>query len=88
MGWNSVAWKKESPFFQGLPPEPFFYFVHSYFPVPGDPEVLAGVTEYEEAFCSAVERGNMAAVQFHPEKSQQLGLRILRNFVELCAKVN
>ncbi|MCG3196980.1 MAG: imidazole glycerol phosphate synthase subunit HisH [Candidatus Omnitrophica bacterium] len=84
MGWNTVDWRKESPFFRGMPEESFFYFVHSYFPAPEDPEVIAGLTDYEQTFCSAVQQGNFAAVQFHPEKSQQLGLRLLRNFIELC----
>ncbi len=88
MGWNSVEWKKDSPFFYGLPEDSFFYFIHSYFPVPDDRQIIAGETEYEETFCSAVQRGNLAAVQFHPEKSQRLGLHILRNFVEICRKVN
>lgn len=88
MGWNSVGWKKDSPFFRGLPEDSFFYFIHSYFPVPEDPQVVAGETEYEESFCSAVQHGNIAAVQFHPEKSQRLGLQILHNFVDLCRKVN
>ncbi len=88
MGWNSVAWRKDSPFFRGLPDDSFFYFIHSYFPVPEDQEIIAGETEYEETFCSAVQHKNLAAVQFHPEKSQRLGLRILHNFVEICRKVN
>ena len=88
MGWNSVAWKKDSPFFRGLPDDSFFYFIHSYFPVPEEPEAIAGETDYEETFCSAVQRGNLAAVQFHPEKSQRLGLQLLHNFVELCRKAN
>jgi glutamine amidotransferase/cyclase len=86
MGWNSVSWRKSSSFFKGVESGAFFYFVHSYFPVPQDPSVIAGETDYEESFCSAVQVGNLAAVQFHPEKSQQLGLRLLRNFVDLCRR--
>lgn len=85
MGWNRVEWKQESPFFEGLDGEPYFYFVHSYFPVPDEPEVVAGVSDYEESFCVAVVRGRTAAVQFHPEKSQRLGLRLLENFVKLSS---
>jgi imidazole glycerol phosphate synthase glutamine amidotransferase subunit len=88
MGWNSVSWKKHSPFFAGIPDESFFYFIHSFYPVPQDPTVIAGETEYEEVFCSAVQIGNLAAIQFHPEKSQVLGIRLLQNFVEVCRRVN
>ncbi|MBW7939778.1 MAG: imidazole glycerol phosphate synthase subunit HisH, partial [Candidatus Omnitrophica bacterium] len=69
-----------------LPQDSFFYFVHSYFPVPDDPEIIAGITDYEEPFCSAIQRGNLAAAQFHPEKSQKMGLGLLKNFVDLCQK--
>lgn len=86
MGWNSVRWKKDSIFNQSLPQDAFFYFVHSYFPVPEEYEIIAGMTDYEESFCSAIQRGNLAAVQFHPEKSQKMGLQLLRNFVDLCHK--
>lgn len=86
MGWNSVHWKKNSNFNLDLPQDSFFYFVHSYFPVPDDPEIIAGITDYEEPFCSAIQRGNLAAVQFHPEKSQKMGLGLLKNFVDLCQK--
>jgi len=84
LGWNSVEWKKESPFFEGIPSGSFFYFVHSYFPVPEDPQLVAGMTDYEELFCSAISKDNQAAVQFHPEKSQKAGLRLLSNFVKIC----
>jgi len=80
MGWNRVAWQKDHPVFRGIPPEAEFYFVHSYFPVPADKAWVAGWTEYGIRFCSAVARNNLAAVQFHPEKSGAPGLRILENF--------
>jgi len=88
MGWNGVEWSGDSPVFRGIPNGTFFYFVHSYFPVPEDPALIAGRTDYQEEFCSAVARGNLAAVQFHPEKSQRAGLQLLTNFVELCQKEN
>lgn len=84
LGWNSVDWKQESPFFEGIPSGSHYYFVHSYFPEPADRTLVAGVTDYEETFCSAVARGRQAAVQFHPEKSQKAGLRLLSNFVQIC----
>ncbi|MCA9410079.1 MAG: imidazole glycerol phosphate synthase subunit HisH [Candidatus Omnitrophica bacterium] len=84
LGWNSVEWKKESPFFEGIPSGSFFYFVHSYYPVPENKEIVAGVSDYEEEFCCAVSKGNQAAVQFHPEKSQKAGLKLLSNFVKIC----
>jgi glutamine amidotransferase len=65
----------------GLPSNPHVYFVHSYFPDPQDQSIVAARTEYGEVFAAAVARGNIAGVQFHPEKSQEVGLAILRNFV-------
>jgi glutamine amidotransferase len=63
---------------------PYFYFVHSYVCVPDDPSVVAGVTDYGETFCSAVECGSIWGTQFHPERSGRTGLRLLRTFVESC----
>ena len=80
MGWNRVVWRKDHPVFRGLPPEAEFYFVHSYYPAPADENWIAGTTEYGIRFCSAVTWNNLAAVQFHPEKSGAPGLRILENF--------
>jgi glutamine amidotransferase len=81
MGWNRVRWQKPHPVFAGLPPEAEFYFVHSYHPAPGRPADVLGLTDYGLAFASAVARGNLVAVQFHPEKSGRPGLSILRNFI-------
>jgi glutamine amidotransferase len=80
MGWNRVEWRMDHPVFRGIPAEAEFYFVHSYFPVPADDAWAAGWTEYGIRFCSAVARGNLVAVQFHPEKSGAPGLSILENF--------
>ena len=65
----------------GLPSEPFVFFVHSYFPVPEDESIVTARTTYGESFAAAAAKDNVAGVQFHPEKSQEVGLTILRNFV-------
>lgn len=83
MGWNTVNVEKETPLFQGIENGSFFYFVHSYYTIPEDPEDIAATTPYGIEFVCAVQRGNIYAVQFHPEKSQDVGLRLLRNFGEL-----
>lgn len=80
MGWNSVALRKDHPVFSGIPEGAEFYFVHSYYPAPSDEGWAAGWTEYGIRFCAAVARGNLVAVQFHPEKSGRPGLTILANF--------
>ncbi|MBI5524536.1 MAG: imidazole glycerol phosphate synthase subunit HisH [Desulfarculus sp.] len=81
MGWNKVRWLKKHPVFAGLPQEAEFYFVHSFHPAPARQADVLGVTEYGYEFASAVARGNLVAVQFHPEKSGRPGLSILRNFI-------
>ncbi len=80
MGWNQVAWTREHPVFAGLDARASYYFVHSYYCDPEDQEIVMGRTDYGITFASAVARGNLVAVQFHPEKSGQPGLEILRNF--------
>ena len=82
MGWNTVALDTGHPVLDGIPSGSHFYFVHSYYPQPDDPAVIAGTTEYGVGFCSALVRGNLVATQFHPEKSGDIGLRIYRNFVD------
>lgn len=82
IGWNSVKKPKESKILKGLADGSYFYFVHSYHVVPEE-EVAAGVTEYGYEFVSVIEKGNIMATQFHPEKSHDEGLKILKNFVEL-----
>ncbi len=81
MGWNNVRVMKENPIFKDLPNDFYAYFVHSYF-APVSSETRA-VTEYEVEFSSALSSGNIYALQFHPEKSQKAGLKILKNFVNL-----
>ena len=84
MGWNSaLPARSEDPLWTGLGEEPYFYFVHSYFPRPADPELVATRTEYGETFASSIRRGALLATQFHPEKSQTAGLALLRNFLEI-----
>jgi glutamine amidotransferase len=80
MGWNSVAFRTGHPVFSGIPEGAEFYFVHSYYPAPSDDGWVAGWTDYGIRFCAAVARGNLVAVQFHPEKSGRPGLAILANF--------
>ncbi|MCS7206835.1 MAG: imidazole glycerol phosphate synthase subunit HisH [Dehalococcoidia bacterium] len=81
MGWNQVHWKRPHPVWEGIPSGSYFYFVHSYYPEPVDPSLVAGETEYGITFCSVVAWGNLVATQFHPEKSGVVGLRLYRNFV-------
>lgn len=83
MGWNTLTSKKQSTLIGDLPENPYAYFVHSYYCVPeNDDDILISV-EYGIPFTAAVERDNIYGVQFHPEKSQQVGLQILKNFLTL-----
>jgi glutamine amidotransferase len=84
IGWNQVtrtALGKDDPLLRGVPDHAYVYFVHSYYVAPSDRSVVALECDYGAPFAAAVRRGNLFACQFHPEKSQQLGLTILRNFV-------
>jgi imidazole glycerol-phosphate synthase subunit HisH len=83
MGWNQVRFRQRAPIFTGIEDGAYFYFVHSYYVVPRDPSVIATETDYPQPFCSSIWRGNLFATQFHPEKSQEAGLRVLKNFAEL-----
>jgi glutamine amidotransferase len=83
MGWNQLQFRTHPPVFDGIADGSHFYFVHSYYVVPKDASVIATQTEYASPFCSSIWRDNLYAVQFHPEKSQSAGLRLLRNFAEL-----
>jgi len=81
MGWNRVRQcQPDSPFFKDVPDGAFFYFVHSYYVDTPEQALIAGETEYGISYTSAISRGRMMAVQFHPEKSQEHGLKILENF--------
>lgn len=83
MGWNSLELVGNGRLFQGLPEEPYVYFVHSYYLKASDPEIVTAVTRYGAEIHASVEKNNVFACQFHPEKSSATGLRILRNFAEL-----
>lgn len=83
MGWNRVEPTGASPLLAGIPRDSYFYFVHSYYVVPEDESVVTARTEYGASFTSVIQRGRMFATQFHPEKSQQVGLRLLQNFAQL-----
>jgi glutamine amidotransferase len=83
MGWNQVQFRRRPPIFNGVEDGTHFYFVHSYYVVPKDDSVIATETDYAQLFCSSIWRDRLFAVQFHPEKSQAAGLRVLKNFAEL-----
>jgi glutamine amidotransferase len=83
MGWNQLSIKRRPPAFSGIPDGTNFYFVHSYYVQPEDPSVIATTTDYGIEFCSSVWKDNIVAAQFHPEKSQERGLAILKNFGEM-----
>ena len=83
IGWNSVAWTEHGrALYANLPPDPYFYFVHSYYPDPQDESIVAGYTEYGDRFAATVATENLLATQFHPEKSQESGLLLLRQFLD------
>ncbi len=87
IGWNRLEFSgRDCPLFRGIEDGSYVYFVHSFFPRPEDPSVVASWTDHGGRFASAVWKDNVFATQFHPEKSQEIGLGILRNFVELTAK--
>ncbi len=83
MGWNTLKFQNPCPLFEGIPSESYFYFVHSFHVVPDSPEIVASTTDYGVDFVSGVHKDNLYAFQFHPEKSQTLGLAILKNFSKL-----
>jgi glutamine amidotransferase len=85
MGWNQIEKKVNSPFLEGLSSGDYVYFVHSYYVVPEDNSLIATTTAYGSAFVSSIATERLFACQFHPEKSQELGLRILRNFGQFVA---
>lgn len=83
MGWNQIHWQNDPPLWRGLSRGENVYFVHSYYCKPADASIVAATTEYGKPFCAALHSGNIWAVQFHPEKSQRVGLKILENFASL-----
>jgi len=85
IGWNEVQWTRPSRISAGLPDPSTFYHVHSFVPVPSEPDVVLGTSDYGVPFASVVGRGNVFGAQFHPEKSSAHGLAMLANFARLCA---
>ena len=88
MGWNDLRWKTPDPLFAGLPDRACVFFVHSFFPVPAEPAIITATATHGVEFAAACGSGRIRGVQFHPEKSQATGLRMMENFVrELAAEV-
>ncbi|MFN7928277.1 MAG: imidazole glycerol phosphate synthase subunit HisH [Blastocatellia bacterium] len=83
IGWNQVALQRPHPIFRGLEDQSFFYFVHSYYVEPEEGSCILGTTDYGITYASVCGRDNIAGVQFHPEKSQATGLKLLKNFAEM-----
>jgi len=88
MGWNTVTYKKDSPLLRGIEDDSYFYFVHSYYVEPEEKDWIVATTSYGIEFASIVGKDNIIACQFHPEKSQSLGLRVLKNFGDLVSSRN
>ncbi len=86
IGWNQLEYPKRTPLFAGVPEGSYVYFVHSYYVDPADSTVAASTTEYGLSFVSSVAQDNVWAIQFHPEKSSRVGLRILHNFGEWASR--
>jgi glutamine amidotransferase len=82
MGWNQLRVRRPAPPLEGMAPDSSVYFVHSYYAAPADETIIATETDYPTPFASAVWRDNVFATQFHPEKSQRVGLEMLRRFAE------
>jgi glutamine amidotransferase len=80
MGWNQIRIKKDNPLLRGIEDNAYFYFVHSYYVVPDDESIISTITDYGIEFTSMIWQDNIYAVQFHPEKSQRVGLWMLKNF--------
>lgn len=83
MGWNSLDFQNDGRLFKNLPEHPYVYFVHSYYLKAAEEDIVTAKTEYSTHIHASVEKGNVFACQFHPEKSSDIGLQILKNFVEL-----
>jgi imidazole glycerol-phosphate synthase subunit HisH len=85
IGWSEVHWQRRAPLLEGLPDPAYLYHVHTFVAHPADPEVVLGTAEYGESFPAVVAQGSVYGAQSHPEKSSTHGLRLLGNFVGLCA---
>lgn len=86
MGWNNITMIRRPPILNGIQDEAFFYFVHSFYVVPNNSDIIATTTDYGVKFTSMIWKDNIFATQFHPEKSQEKGLRILKNFGDFSKK--
>ncbi len=82
IGWNNVIFTGKQELFQNVPDKSYFYFVNSYYCLPEDKNIIAGVTDYGEKFASIIIKGSIVGMQFHPEKSGDIGLQLLKNFKE------
>lgn len=87
MGWNTIEIEREGPLLHGIVSGDFFYFVHSYYVIPEETQWISTLTTYGEPFVSSIWKENIFATQFHPEKSQQKGLKILENFVRSISRI-
>ena len=83
MGWNEVNLKNRSKYLEGVNNKSYFYFIHSFYPLIDDESWIVGTVEYDKEFVCMVGKGNVLATQFHPEKSHEVGLRIIKNFIKL-----
>jgi len=86
IGWNQIHIRRASPLLEGVAHGSYAYFVHSYYVVPADPDIVLATTDYEIDYASIIGQDNAFGIQFHPEKSQSVGLRILRNFTALIER--
>lgn len=85
IGWNQLHFSQpDCPLYRGIADQSYVYFVHSFYPQPTDARIVATKTDYGDTFASSVWRDNVFATQFHPEKSQKVGLRLLQNFLDIC----
>ncbi len=87
MGWNQIWKNKEEGLFSNIKDGEYFYFVHSFYVIPDDNDVISSTTDYINWFCSSVQKDNIWAVQFHPEKSQKVGLKLLKNFKDFVNNI-
>ena len=85
IGWNSLSYPNSGRLFAGIPEQSYVYFVHSYYLQAAEPEIVTAATEYAATIHASVEKGNVFACQFHPEKSSDVGMKILKNFLGVSA---
>lgn len=84
IGWNNISIKQEIPLLDGIKDKSYFYFLHSYYVAPEDSSIITATTEYGLSYPSIIRKGNIHAVQFHPEKSGDVGMKLLKNWIQLC----